>query len=49
MGKQKEFERLVRVQSIPLVRKQQGVLAAYAGRPVGANSDEFTFVGCTVL
>src|SRR5215467_3198394 len=43
-GKLKQFERLVKTQSIPLVRKQKGVLASYAGRPVGSNSNEFTFV-----
>ena len=43
-GKQREFERLVKEQSIPLVKRQRGVLAEYAGRPVGSNSNEFTFV-----
>lgn len=43
-GKEREFERLVKEQSIPMVRKQKGVLAEYAGRPVGSNSNEFTFV-----
>ncbi len=42
-GKQEEFERLVK-ETIPTVRKHKGVLAVYAGRPIGSNSNEFTFV-----
>jgi len=41
-GKADEFERLVREQSVPMVKKQRGVIAVYAGRPVGSNSNEFT-------
>jgi quinol monooxygenase YgiN len=41
-GKGEEFLRLVKEQSIPMVKKQTGVLAIYAGSPVGSNRDEFT-------
>jgi quinol monooxygenase YgiN len=41
-GKGAEFQRLVREQSIPMVKKQAGVVAVYAGSPVGSNRDEFT-------
>ncbi len=45
-GKQEEFERLVRDQSIPLVTKQKGLVAFYSARPFGSNSNEF--VGISV-
>jgi len=43
-GKQEEFERLVRDQSIPLVTRQKGLIAFYSARPFGSNSNEFVGV-----
>ena len=43
-GKAGEFETLVRRLSIPLVRKQEGLVAFYSGRPTGASTDEFVMV-----
>ncbi len=43
-GKSVEFESLVQQLSIPLVRKQKGLVAFYSGRPTGASKDEFVMV-----
>ncbi len=43
-GKEAEFESMVRSLSIPLVRKQTGLVAFYSGRPTGASTDEFVMV-----
>ena len=43
-GKQQEFERIVKEEAIPMLEKHKGVVAEYAGRPFGTNSDDFTFV-----
>jgi len=43
-GHNAEFEALLREVSIPLVARQDGLLACYVGRPIGANGDEFTMV-----
>lgn len=37
-------ERMMREISMPLVARQPGMVAFYAGRPVGSNPDEFTMV-----
>jgi quinol monooxygenase YgiN len=44
LGKQKEYEQFVKEQAIPSVSKQEGVIAQYAGRPLGSNKNEFVFV-----
>ncbi len=43
-GKGAEFESLVRTLSIPLVKRQGGLVAFYSGRPTGASADEFVMV-----
>ncbi len=43
-GKQKEFENMAKVISIPLLRGQKGLVAYYPGRPTGPKSDEFVMV-----
>ena len=43
-GKQMEFEQFVKEQAIPSVSKQEGVIAQFAGRPLGSNKNEFVFV-----
>jgi heme-degrading monooxygenase HmoA len=37
-------ERMVRELSMPLMERQPGLIAFYAGRPMGSNQDEFTMV-----
>lgn len=43
-GKHTEFETLVTRRSIPLVKKQKGLVAFYSGRPTGSSMDEFVMV-----
>jgi heme-degrading monooxygenase HmoA len=43
-GRQADFEAMARRLSVPLVRKQQGLLGFYAGRPLGHSKDEFVMV-----
>ncbi len=43
-GRQAEFEALLGEVSIPLVLRQDGLIACHTGRPVGSNQDEFTMV-----
>ncbi len=43
-GKHKEFERMVKEISIPLVRRQKGLVACYSGKPIDRKSDEFIMV-----
>ena len=40
-GRQADFEAMARRLSVPLVRKQKGLLGFYAGRPLGHSKDEF--------
>lgn len=43
-GRQADFEAMARRLSVPLVRKQTGLLGFYAGRPLGHSKDEFVMV-----
>jgi heme-degrading monooxygenase HmoA len=43
-GRQADFETMARRLSVPLVRKQKGLLGFYAGRPLGHSKDEFVMV-----
>jgi len=43
-GRQADFEAMARRLSVPLVRKQKGLLGFYAGRPLGNSRDEFVMV-----
>ena len=43
-GQQADFEAMARRLSVPLVRKQKGLLGFYAGRPLGHAKDEFVMV-----
>ncbi len=43
-GKQSEFELKVGQNSIPLVRKQRGLIHFFAGRPMPSSPEEFTIV-----
>ena len=43
-GMGEAHERLMRELSMPLVEAQRGLIAFYAGRPVGGNTDEYTMV-----
>jgi len=43
-GKQAEFEVKVGQHSIPLARKQRGLVHLYAGRPVATSPDEFAII-----
>jgi heme-degrading monooxygenase HmoA len=43
-GRQADFEAMARRLSVPLVRKQKGLLGFYAGRPLGHSKDEFVMV-----
>lgn len=43
-GKQAEFEIKVGQHSIPLVRKQRGLIHFFAGRPMPSSPDEFAVI-----
>ncbi len=43
-GHEAEFEGLLRAVSVPLVERQDGLIACHIGRPVGSNANEFTMV-----
>ena len=43
-GKQAEFEIKVGQHSLPLARKQRGLVHLYAGRPVATSPDEFAII-----
>ena len=43
-GRQADFEAMARRLSVPLVRKQKGLLGFYAGRPLVHSKDEFVMV-----
>jgi len=43
-GRQADFEAMARRLSVPLVRKQKGLLGFYAARPLGHAKDEFVFI-----
>ncbi len=43
-GKQAEFKRKVEELSIPLVKRQTGMVAYFAGKPLDTDSDEFVMV-----
>jgi hypothetical protein len=43
-GKQAEFKRLVQTQSIPWLEPQPGLVAYYAGEPLGEDAREFVMV-----
>lgn len=43
-GRQSDFELKVGQNSIPLVRKQRGLIHFFAGRPMPATPDEFAII-----
>jgi len=43
-GKESEFERMLKEQSMPMVEGRDGLLASYFGRPLGAKSNEFVAI-----
>jgi heme-degrading monooxygenase HmoA len=43
-GRAQDFERRARALSVPLVRRQPGLLAFFPGRPLLPSDDEFTMV-----